>query len=529
MIFCSFTLAQILNGQGTTVGLLSIDKAKVSEGLTLFTPWYSKNTYLINNCGQVVNEWEHEVDEGLSSSALDEQGNLFLLREDSLSMYDWEGNRILSFNGDAWEMNFHHDFTLLPNGNVIILFDEKIAIEEAFELGLDSTLYNDPQDYFIIDGFAEFDISNDDEISLVWQWHLKDHLIQNLNPLLNNFSKPEDQPHRLNINFNAPEHDLLDWTHFNGVDYNPMDDLLVFSSRSTSEIYIIDHSTNTSEAADSIGGSFGKGGDFLWRWGNPTQYGQDTSFRQTYLQHDPTWNLYGSNAQEGITIFNNENEEGSASSSILSVVPSKDVDGNFNVSEGRFGPDLPAWEYVGVEDEFFSPIMSSAQLQENGNYQSCLGRFGKFVELTTEGEIVWEYQNPVFNEIIPQFQNPPATLTFSITKYPLNYPGFTNKDISPNSIIENFNSISNSCIQSTSINDLSDLQRTNIYPNPVRDILQIENEKEFEKLEIYNVSGSIILKNKFNSSIDISHLPKGSYHLKLQTSDHSEVYKFIVI
>lgn len=522
-------LSQILHSQELTIGLLDINYDKVSEGLTLFTPWYSDKTYLINNCGQVVNQWEDEVDQGLSSSALDGSGNLFLLRENTLSISNWEGDQILKFTGESWNMNFHHDFTLLPNGHVIILFDEEIDIEEAIDLGLDSTLYDDPHDHLILDGFAEFNISNADEPILVWEWHLKDHLIQNLNSELNNFHDPADQPNRLNINFDAPSYDLLDWTHFNGVDYNPITDQLVFSSRSTSEIYIIDHSTDSSEAAGSTGGAYGRGGDFLWRWGNPQQYGQDPALRKTYLQHDPTWNLYGPDAYEGITLFNNENAQGSASSSIVSLVPEKDNDGQYIKSEGRYGPDVPNWEYIGMEDEFFSPIMSSAQLLKNGNYNSCLGRFGKFYELTPEGEIVWEYQSPLFFSIVPQFENPPASATFSIRKYPMDYPGFNGKDLSGNSIIEDFNFISNACIQTTSNDNLDRLVSTTIYPNPARNDLQFDSKKTLDWIEVYDINGALIMSCKFQKSIDVSHLPKGHYHLKLTTKDVSEWHKFIVI
>lgn len=56
-----------------------------------------------------------------------------------------------------------------------------------------------------------------------------------------------------------------DWTHANAIAYNPRLDQILLSFRNTGEIYIIDHSTTTAQAAGHTGGRYGHGGDFLYR------------------------------------------------------------------------------------------------------------------------------------------------------------------------------------------------------------------------------------------------------------------------
>ncbi len=73
--------------------------------------------------------------------------------------------------------------------------------------------------------------------------------------------------------------------------------------------------------------------------------------------------------------------------------------------------DRPSWN-------FFSPRMGNAQRLPNGNTLICESSFGRFFELTTDGEIVWEYVNPVFGR--PIFAGPTDTqsnLVFRAHRY----------------------------------------------------------------------------------------------------------------
>src|SRR5436305_14378831 len=136
---------------------------------------------------------------------------------------------------------------------------------------------------------------------VVWEWHLWDHLVQDFDKDKPNFGKIAEHPELVDINFgqdvlgafagkkdgldklkgigyvgNAPAKGgkgaSADWTHCNGVSYNADLDQVIVSVHAFSEFWIIDHSTTTSDAAGHKGGKRGKGGDLLYRWGNPRAY-----------------------------------------------------------------------------------------------------------------------------------------------------------------------------------------------------------------------------------------------------------------
>ena len=135
-----------------------------------------------------------------------------------------------------------------------------------------------------------------------------------------------NHPELLNINYLTQK----DWLHCNGVDYNPILDQVVISSHNTNEWYVIDHSTTTAQAASHSGGNSGKGGDFLYRWGNPAAY-QATGTKYLNVTHDAHWipEFPGvSFSKSGrLTGFNNQGVSTSQSCADQIITP---YDGNYN-------------------------------------------------------------------------------------------------------------------------------------------------------------------------------------------------------
>lgn len=56
------------------------------------------------------------------------------------------------------------------------------------------------------------------------------------------------------------------------------------------------------------------------------------------------------------------------------------------------------WQYVdNPPQNFFSPYMSSAQRLPNGNTLITEASFGRIFEVTSDGQVVWEYGVPFFD------------------------------------------------------------------------------------------------------------------------------------
>ncbi len=190
-----------------------------------------------------------------------------------------------------------------------------------------------------------------------------------------------------------------DWTHFNAVAYDPELDQIVVSVHAFSEIWIIDHSTTTAEAASHKGGKSGKGGDLLYRWGNPRAYRNGSKMDQRlFNQHNAHWITPGPDGERHMLVFNNgSGRPGGDSSSVDEIVLPVDSQGNYaHNPRGPFGPTEPDWTYSPPKkSSFYSFLISGAQRLPNGNTLICSGVNGLVFELTSGEEVVWKYANPV--------------------------------------------------------------------------------------------------------------------------------------
>jgi len=230
-----------------------------------------------------------------------------------------------------------------------------------------------------------------------------------------------------------------DWMHCNAVNYNAEFDQIIVNSKNMNEFFIIDHSTTIEEAASSNGGNYGKGGDILYRWGNPQNYQRgNNDDRQLFGQHDAQWIANGMPNEGKILIYNNGGgrPEGNYSSVDIIDVP-VNPDGSYHVPDVHaFGPAGLFWSYF-TNASFYSQNISGAQQQPNGNVLICEGNNGHLFEVTANGHVVWEYVNPVGSAgTVSQGQTAVGNSVFRTYRYAPEYPAFDGKDLTPGSTVE---------------------------------------------------------------------------------------------
>lgn len=447
-------------GQSRTMGTVLLNENQVEEGYTLFTPIHSNDhrTFLIDNCGDTVHTWPTTLAPALSAKLLPD-GRLLRPavggaspiqaggRGGKVQIFDWDGTILWDYTYADTNRNTHHEVEMLPNGNVLILTWDTKTLDSCIAKGRNPA--NIPDNEIWSEKIVEVQPTGPTTGTIVWEWDIWDHMIQDFDPTKQNYGVVEDHPELIDVNYLGWSAAGKDWLHANAIDYNEELDQIVMSCRYTHEIYIIDHSTTTLEAKGHTGGLRGKGGDILYRWGNPEVYRKGTiADRQLWAQHNCQWIDTGLVDAGKIMIFNNgNNRPGGNFSSIDIIDPPMDASGNYYLtSNGTYGPSAPDWTYVDpvLPTDFYSAYISGAQRLPNGNTLICEGTWGRLFEIDPQGNKVWEYMSPVglSGTLNQGASHAPLALhgtenwVFRAIKYPSNYPAFANKTLTPGMPIE---------------------------------------------------------------------------------------------
>jgi len=346
------------------VGLLASDPERAFSGFTLFAPLFvdNRNVYFIDLHGSIVHIWEMPYSPGLSGY-LTERGTLFYngrTPESSfLSRFPFKGGVVLEadWNGQVlWEVrhpDHHHHGILLRNGNVLLHCMGRVPDEITRRVKGGMVESNMQSGQYASQPPDEADHMYSDYLAeltragkTVWEWRTWEHL----DPVSDGIAEVQ-APRTL-------------WAQGNSVEELPDSDILA-SFRPISTVVRISRKT----------------GETVWKLGPPTLAGQ----------HAPTMLANGN-----ILIFDNgvhRLDDSMPYSRVIEINPAT------NEIVWKY-QDKPAWN-------FFSPRMGNAQRLPNGNRLITESSYGRFFEVTAEGEIVWEYINPFFGK--PLFAGPPTT------------------------------------------------------------------------------------------------------------------------
>ncbi|MFO7638830.1 MAG: aryl-sulfate sulfotransferase [bacterium] len=369
--------------------------AEPFDGLTLVNALTSSTMRLVANDGRTVNVWHCGKPVAYMPYLMPDSTVWRPGRHPNpqlhpgawgglIERYNWHGDIIQSFEWSGPDHIQHHDIYPMPNGNVLVLSVDRRTREEARAAGR----VDIATDHLWSEMIVEYDPYTH---TVVWVWRLWDHLIQDVDSTLPDYGKVSEHPGRLDINVGAIQAPG-DWIHLNAVDYWEEEDLVIISSNRLSELYVIDHSTTTEEARGSAGGRHGRGGDFLYRWGNPQNYGRGGPADQRFFTvHGVNSIRPGLPGEGNILAFNNGNRPDSQYSSVEEIIPPRDSLGRFILPpDSAFGPTEPVWVYADP-GAFYSPSYSGAFRLPNGNTLITEGVRGRVFEVTPGGEVVWTY------------------------------------------------------------------------------------------------------------------------------------------
>jgi len=361
----------------------------VYDGYILVNEAAANSVFLMDKEATVLHEWPLN-DQRLGNDAFLLDNGLLLANlevDDStigfggvggkLALLDKEGNTTWEFIYASDDYILHHDAEVLPSGNIITIVWDRKTIEEANLAGhaLDSEVFPER--------IIEIDPETD---QIVWEWHAWDHLIQDIDDSKENFGTVADNPQLIDVNYNS-EQDDGDIMHANGITYDASNDLIFLSVNFYHEVWVIDHSTSTQEAASHSGGTYNKGGDLIYRFGNPDTY-DNVGERLFFNNHYP--NLLTDTFTDigNILIYVNM-----MNGTEQSIVYELDLPDQFGLHPNTDNEPVIVWSFT--DPELFAPKVSGAVALPNGNRMITEGDFGIW-EVTEAGEVVWRFSSVGF-------------------------------------------------------------------------------------------------------------------------------------
>ena len=116
----------------------------------------------------------------------------------------------------------------MPNGNILLLSATVLTADEAIQAGRDPNLLDSNELYN--ERIFEVQPVGTDQINVVWEWNIIDHVIQDFDNSKDNFGIVANNPGKVDINFlndglvdasgNPVWDPINNWLHINAIQYD---------------------------------------------------------------------------------------------------------------------------------------------------------------------------------------------------------------------------------------------------------------------------------------------------------------------
>ncbi len=306
--------------------------------------------------------------------------------------------QIIKWDGKiAWDFPYHSS-TYIPHHDCFPVYytNDPKELPHVF-----AAAYSKESDGTISEKIVEIKPTGATTGEIVWEWKAWDHKTDD----------GTDKPELLDINkgwmsafgkrsmgkgaeVEGGGGQSEEWLHANFVRYNPILDQVMFNIKAFNEFIILDHSTTTAEAATNKGGRYGKGGDILYRWGNPKSYGC-TGTQYLRGQHSASWiPKYMPGTRKplpgagNILVVSNENQKG------YEITPDHN-NGVYSRAAGKaYGPEKPLktfdLPYLDINEGTLQRLPNGNMFVCNGNYAMMGGPDPGLEEYDSTWKRVWK-------------------------------------------------------------------------------------------------------------------------------------------
>ncbi|MBU2928853.1 aryl-sulfate sulfotransferase [Winogradskyella psychrotolerans] len=333
---------------------------------------------IINHDGDDIFSWDFDTSIGNDASLLDDGSMLVCLKDnDAAITFGGYGGVFQKINADQttdWEVSYstttqtaHHDVDYLANGNIIFPVWEELLVSDAAEMGFSGSQDIYPEAIIEMNPVTQ---------EIVWEWHATDHLIQDHDSTKLNYGTVQDNPNKIDINYNSAQANG-DIMHMNGITIDETNNIIYVTINNYSEIWVIDHSTTTAQAATSTGGNYNLGGDLVYRFGNPLAYDNvgDVTINDV---HYPNVLDTGNMLVFSNNIYDNQ-----------SAVFEYQLNPPYQLVAGEDNEPELVWSFT--DSELYSAGLGGAVRTPNGNTLIAEGRDGTVWEVSDSGDVLWKY------------------------------------------------------------------------------------------------------------------------------------------